>query len=407
MNEKTTNKELQEKFHNQEFYNFLKEKGLILFETIVGSQAYGTATPESDIDKKFVYILPKEFIHGLNYIEQININKDYCGFEIRRFLELIQSNNPTLLELLNSPEDCIIFKHPVFDLVLEKRNEFISKVCKDSFGGYARQQIQKATGQDKMMNWESEKVTRRDPIDFCYVIEGHGTVSLKKWLRDGNMEQKFCGIVNVPNARDMYALYYDYQSHNCFSKLNGFDKEEMENNKKYYISKYGKIGLGYKGVQKEDDDGKITSNEMRLSSIPKTEKVSCVFSYNKDGYISHCRDYNHYQDWLKKRNKQRWVDVEGHGQKIDGKNMMHCLRLIEMSIEIAEGKGIIIRRPNAKELLDIRKGKVDLASLIAIAEEKIKRMDEMFNKSNLPQSVDREMINELLIKIRTIIYEGN
>lgn len=34
-------------------YEYLKENDLILFETVVGSQAYGTETPESDVDKKF------------------------------------------------------------------------------------------------------------------------------------------------------------------------------------------------------------------------------------------------------------------------------------------------------------------------------------------------------------------
>jgi hypothetical protein len=34
-------------------------------------------------------------------------------------------------ELLNSPEDCIISKHPLFDLVLEKR-EIYHKGCKNS-----------------------------------------------------------------------------------------------------------------------------------------------------------------------------------------------------------------------------------------------------------------------------------
>lgn len=45
-------------------HEFLVENGLILFETIIGSQAYGTQTPESDVDKKFVYILPEDYILG-------------------------------------------------------------------------------------------------------------------------------------------------------------------------------------------------------------------------------------------------------------------------------------------------------------------------------------------------------
>jgi predicted nucleotidyltransferase len=40
---------------------------MVPFETIIGSQAYGTQTPESDIDKKFVYILPIDHILGMGY----------------------------------------------------------------------------------------------------------------------------------------------------------------------------------------------------------------------------------------------------------------------------------------------------------------------------------------------------
>ena len=58
-------------------YDFLVENGLILYECIVGSQAYATNVETSDIDKKFVYILPQDYILGTGYVEQINVNKDY------------------------------------------------------------------------------------------------------------------------------------------------------------------------------------------------------------------------------------------------------------------------------------------------------------------------------------------
>jgi hypothetical protein len=192
-------------------HEYLVENGLILFETIVGSQAYGTQTPTSDIDKKFVYILPMDSILGTGYVEQINVNKDYVGWEIRRFLELMGSNNPTVLELLNSPEDCIVSKHELFDLILAHKDDFITKICKDSFGGYARQQIKKAKGLDKKQNWEKDKVTRKGLLDFCYVVNGDKSIPWKVW-NDGKYDEKFCGVVNVPNARDVYAVFYDVEA---------------------------------------------------------------------------------------------------------------------------------------------------------------------------------------------------
>jgi hypothetical protein len=75
-----------------------------------------------------------------------------------------------------------------------------------------------------------------------------------------------------------------------------------------------------------------------------------------------------------------------------------------MSREIAEGKGIIVRRENAAELIGIRKGEVDLQTLIDHVESEIKEIDTLFKESNLPEKVDEKFINSLLIKIRKEVY---
>lgn len=58
-------------------------------------------------------------------------------------------------------------------------------------------------------------------------------------------------------------------------------------------------------------------------------------------------------------------------------------------------------------LLDIRHGKVDLESLIDMADSEINKMDEIFDNSNLPNSVDPKLVNELLVNIRKGFYELN
>jgi len=289
------------------------------------------------------------------------------------------SNNPTVLELLNTPEECILYKHPVFDMILNDRDNFLSKKCANSFGGYARQQIGKAKGQNKKQNWEKDKVTRKDLLDFCYVIEGEKTIPFKSSEYGSGYDVKSFGLTNVPHAKDVYAVYYN--------ETPGF----------------------YKGLVKVGDEDLATpnygiSNQLRLSSIPKGEVSLCNIVYNKDGYSEHCKDYREYQEWLEKRNLQRWVDVTSHGQQIDGKNMMHCRRLVDMAREIAEGKGILVKRDNAQELLAIRRGEVDLQTLIDYVESEIKVIDQLFKDSDLPDSVDQNLINTLLVKIRRPVY---
>jgi len=357
----------------QELLDLIEEKApgsLPLLLVVRGSHAYGTNIPTSDTDYAGVFVQDMDSILGMSYKEQVNDStNDVVIYEIKRFLELIESNNPTVLELLNTPQDCIVYKHPLFDEVLLHKKDFITKKCFNSFGGYAKQQIYKAKGQNKKQNWEKKRMVRKTPLDFCYVIGGNdeknGTYPLKKWLSDRNVDQKDCGLVNISNARDVYVLY---------TQLSEQD--------------------GMRGIIQDN------SNDLRLSSIPKGVLPDAFISYNRDGYVKHCKDYKSYQVWLDERNEARWVDVKSHGQKIDGKNMMHCRRLMDMAMEISEGKGIIVRRENAKELIDIRKGKVDLQTLIDDVERDIKAMGDRFKNSDLPDSVDRSLVENLLVKIR-------
>lgn len=351
-----------------------------LYLVIRGSHAYGTNLPTSDIDFAGVFVQDMNSIMGMSYVEQINDDKnDIVIYEIRRFLELLAKNNPTILELLNTPDDCVLYKDPSFDIIFENRDKFLTKICASSFGGYASTQIKKAKGQDKKQNWEKEKVTRKTPLDFCYIHIGEKSISLVDYLSERKMNQRYCGISKVPHSRDTYALFYDFNLDSGL-KINP---------------------QGFKGIAFEN------SNDVRLSSIPldcPKEFFIGHISYNKDGYVQHCRDYNSYQTWLEMRNEQRWIDVKSHDQKIDGKNMMHCRRLMDMAREIAEGKGIVVRRPNAQELIDIRQGKIDLQTLIDHVESEIKEVDLLYKNSTLPDSVDVKFVENILINIRKNIY---
>jgi len=394
----------------QELENLIQNKSpgaQPLLLVIRGSHAYGTNVETSDTDYAGVFIQSLDDILGNGYKEQINDDKnDIVIYEIKRFLNLLASNNPTVLELLNTPEDCVVYKHPIFDEVLNNKDKFITKICAKSFGGYGKMQIQKAKGQNKKQNWEKDKVTRKDVLDFVYVIEGEKSITWKKW-NDGHLREKynnkFCGVVNIPNAKDVYAVYYDLKAEMAHSNIL---QEDVRESYKQSLKDSGMpMGLGYKGLVKTGEGLNVAeSNALRLSSIPKGETPICNIVYNKDGYSQHCKEYKEYEDWLANKNEARWVDVKSHGQKIDGKNMMHSKRLMSMAREIAEGKGINVRRDDAEYLISIRRGEIDLQTLIDEVEKEIVEIDELFTNSNLPDSVNQEFIDELLIKIRKSIY---
>ena len=341
----------------------------------MGSQAYGTATPNSDIDIKGIYIQNIYDVASFKYQQQIMPDKDTTYYEVKRFLELAGSANPTILELMWMPDRCVQVKDPLFIKYIESnRDLFLTKECANSFCGYAYQQIVKAKGLDKKMNWEEDRIKRKTPIDFCKFL----------WLPDWKHKKD----IRLSNRIDLITPDWFNMDFYALTKI--------DNTKQLYKFWYIKM------PQQEWTRPLCNDDDLIMTAIPENvdAKLLAIVQYDLDRFQAHCREYNQYQTWLNERNESRYVDVQNHGQKIDGKNLMHCYRLMDMAEEIVKEHQIIVERPNRQELLDIRNGKYDLQTLIDHAEEKLERIKESYKNSDLPDKVDKEKVNEILVNIR-------
>ena len=74
-----------------------------------GSNAYGSASPNSDIDLRFLYVETIESYLRLGrekdvieIIDEEN-NIEYKGFSLDKFMKLLSKSNPSILEWINSP----------------------------------------------------------------------------------------------------------------------------------------------------------------------------------------------------------------------------------------------------------------------------------------------------------------
>jgi hypothetical protein len=278
-----------------------------------------------------------------------------------------------MLEMLYSNDECVLMQHPSFELILKHKDKFLTKNCFNTYCKYAESQIKKAKGLNKKMNMEVQAVERKTPLDFMFITnqtsENLGTMPIQKFLEINGMKQEHCGLVNLTNMPKYYAMYYD---------------EAMQ----------------YRGLCAED------GNDIRLSTVPKGMASVGIVHYNADGYSMSCKVYREYQDWLNNRNTERYVDVENHNQKIDGKNIMHCVRLIETAYDIVNTKTLKVRRPNADYLLEIRKGKHDLDAIIAKVETDIEILKDLFDKSDLPETVEIQFVHDLCNEVRNH-YKNN
>ena len=397
----------------------LRNSGLIAYEYKRGSHMYHLNTETSDEDFGGVFFCPKKMLLGLRgrYEEQVSDSKsDVVFYEFGRWLELLLKSNPTVLEGLFAPEDCIVGEvHPAVREILDNRELFLSKECFKTFYGYAVSQISKARGLNKkIVNPVTE---RKDILDFCYTFNDQGSLPIKKFLAENGLDQKYCGLVNIPNMSDgdssIYGVYYDFAAYFKFENID-WARDWYNGNspyKKFFpsvteqLSIQGRIEdkefFHYGGIVHPDEIEK--SNTVRLSSVPKGEKPVCFMAYNKNGYMKHCRDYKDYKEWEKNRNPVRYESNLGHNY--DAKNVMHCMRLVRMAKELAQGKGFnVVRTWDRDYLLDIRNPKFEYEDVMAQLEKEKFEMEEAIKSCTLPERVDFDKVNDLLYDVRLKYY---
>jgi len=346
----------------------IKEKGLLLFECISGSKAYGLNTARSDTDLKGVYYLPKAQFYGLDHVTQIsNESNDEVYYELGRFVELLIKNNPNILEVLASPNDCVLYKHPIMNRLHIRM--FLSKLCKETFAGYALTQIKKASGyKKKIIN--PVDAERKTVLDFCFILQGNHSIPLNEWLMQNQLVQEQCGLTSIPHSKGLYALFYDAENNN-----------------------------DYRGIMSSE-----LANEVSLSSIPKGEKEKAYLFFNKESYSSYCKDYREYWEWVEKRNEDRYLGNAEHGKGYDAKNMMHTIRLLQVAEEILSKGALNVKRPNREELLSIKVGNYQYDDLLAMAHSLMDSIETAYENSPLPALPDKENIERILVQMREELY---
>ena len=83
----------------------------------------------------------------------------------------------------------------------------------------------------------------------------------------------------------------------------------------------------------------------------------------------------------------------------NSKHGSHLIRLLRTGLEILRDGELLVRRPDAEELVEIRDGCYTYDDLMAEAESLKDAMSEAAKTSKLPESPDRERIDDVLLSI--------
>lgn len=349
----------------------------IIFETGVGSRAYGTNNEDSDHDRAGIMIPGKEYFLGLKRVEQYqDFETDRVIYNLRKALKLMMDNNPNMLDLLWAPERCIIKTTEHWDKIQENRDLFLSKKVRYTYSGYAIAQLRRIKTHRKFI---------LDPPEKMPVREDYG-------LKDVSI---------FPNANLKAVLYsslnvlLEEDKHDFLAELDTIYKDIVSPLLARFIKKDERalamewIQLNIKAQAKAFLS--LGTNFLKEEFVDIAEKEVRYYTARKE--------WEQYQNWAKHRNKARAVLEENFGH--DTKHAMHLVRLLRMGVEALEKGNIYVDRTNidAEELIEIRNGAWSFEKLEEYANTSDVKLAELYKKSELRDRPDHEEIHQLCTNV--------
>ena len=270
--------------------------------------------------------------------------------------------NPTTMEMLFLPEDCILKTSPAHSLLVANRALFVTQKAVDSHLGYALSQIKKARGTNKRVwnPWPEEPPQAEDYCLFIGDAKGRAVP-----VREAGVDLAACRVARLTGNRapDMFALY-----------------------------DYGGAPTGG-GVFR---NGTLVVDE--ASALDPARRIG-VLVFNEQSFNSAKRQHREYWDWRRNRNESRWTAQERGQMDYDAKNMMHLVRLLLSGENIVKTGEPIVRfgGERLETLLSIRRGEWKFDDIMAFADEKKAVIES--GKGNLPSDCDKAKVDKLIASV--------
>jgi predicted nucleotidyltransferase len=332
-----------------------------IFCTRSGSFAYGTNIEGSDQDYKGIVIPPREYFLGYsNVFEQAECkDPDSVIYDIRKFFKLAVNSNPNIIEtLFTDPSDHMIVT-PAGQRVLDNRDKFLSKRVKFTFQGYSFSQLKRIkTHRGYLLNPILIPPTRAEfnlpertliPTDQLMAAQAEIDKQLDRW--------EFGELESLEEAQK---IWIKDQIHKTLVDI-------KVNAEGLYAAAARKIGF--------DDNF--------LFLLLKERE-----------YAARKREFDQYQNWVKTRNPARAEMERNFGY--DLKHANHLVRLMRMCKEMLTTGQVIVKRPDAEELISIRKGAWSYEQLIEWAEREDLEIEKAYNECNvLPKTADNKFLDVL------------
>ena len=338
--------------------------GRILFLAAHGSHAYGTNIATSDHDYRGFSVPPTEYWLGYHKaFEQAEFKgePDMVIFNIKKFFKLAADCNPSIIEILfTDPQHHVIVQDAAQE-ILQQKDLFLSKKARFTFSGYAIAQLKKIKAHKRWIDGGPQKAPERKDFGLpdTFLVPKNQMDAAFAAVR----KQIEAWSVDLTSMDDAVRIALQDQIAQAMAEQNLVES-----------------GLWDRAARKVGLD----SNFIELMDLERR-------------FAGAMTEWNNYLSWLANRNEKRSELERKWGY--DTKHGMHLVRLMRMCAEILQGKGVLVKRPDAEELLAIRGGLWTYDELIAWANAQEKLCEALYLTSPLPRAPDHAVLDRLLVDV--------
>lgn len=356
----------------------------LIYKVKTGSQAYGTNLSSSDNDYAGIFIQPLDCFFGLQSFDSLvdTSEDDQSYYSLRKYANLAVANNPNVLELIfTDPSNHLLVKKEMNPL-LEHRDKFLSQRCSQTFVGYAKAQLHRIRSHSKWLEQELQDLKILMPL----VMHEKASKDWVAWRFGQNMVTRVNNELSQKLEEKIRTGAKDTFIQCVIHNFNhGFTSSSEEENLELFKSS---------GIICPDRQDKRFYKPFTLD-LPGGPKA---VEFQEHLYKEAKKKRDQYVTWMAERNPKRHATEIQFGY--DTKHAMHLVRLLRMGHEILTTGNLIVKRPDAKELLAIRAGEWKYEDVLKYADDMVQKINSIpSDKYAVPVQPNFSFINRLIIDI--------
>jgi hypothetical protein len=287
-------------------------------------------------------------------------------YALRKFFKLAADCNPNILSILFAHDSDVLLCDEIAEELRANNEAFLSAKVRHTYSGYAVSQLKRINTHRRWLLQPPDHKPTRDEYGLPErsVIPADQREAAEK-LVNGYMRE--------------WLLLEDEVDRSLLSTIH--------NRLSDFIA-----------TLKTEKDLMETARLAAMKKLGMTDNFIAVLQAEK-AYRAAQREWKQYQEWIQNRNPAR-ADLESK-YGYDAKHTYHLVRLLRMAKEILTTGEVIVKRPDAAELREIRNGAWSFDYLIGWTEEQDKELNEIYKEKKyvVPHKPNVKFLSNLCVQL--------